>query len=89
MIEPTEMENLDAFVAAMERIARLAETDPEALRTASHTTPVVRLDEVLAARKPDLAEREEKTGSKLGRGWSRLIRNFLISTPPTLRVLLK
>ncbi len=62
MIEPTETENrenLDALVAAMERIARTAETDPELLRTAPHTTPVGRLDEVLAARKPDLAEKED------------------------------
>ena len=71
MIEPTETENrenLDAFVAAMERIARTAETDPETLRTAPHTTPVGRLDEVLAARKPDLAEREEKPELKSGEG---------------------
>jgi glycine dehydrogenase subunit 2 len=63
MIEPTEtenLENLDAFVAAMERIARTAETDPEALRTAPHTTPVGRLDEVLAARKPDLTEQADE-----------------------------
>ena len=71
MIEPTETENrenLDAFIAALERIARAAETDPESLRTAPHSTPVGRLDEVLAARKPDLAEREEKTELKAGEG---------------------
>ena len=70
MIEPTETENrenLDAFVAAMERIARTAETDPESLRTAPHTTPVGRLDEVLAARKPDLAEKEEPSRMKSGK----------------------
>jgi glycine dehydrogenase subunit 2 len=44
----------------------MAETDPESLRTAPHTTPVGRLDEVLAARKPDLMEKEEKTELKAG-----------------------
>jgi glycine cleavage system P protein (glycine dehydrogenase) subunit 2 len=57
MIEPTEsegIEELDAFVDAMLRIAREAEEDPELLRTAPHTTPVGRLDEATAARKPVL-----------------------------------
>ena len=58
MVEPTETESretLDAFVEAMIEIAKLAETDPEALTGAPRTTPVGRLDEVAAARKPDLA----------------------------------
>lgn len=62
MFEPTETENkenLDDLVAAMERIAQAAEKDPASLQAAPHTTPVGRLDEVLAARKPDLAEKEE------------------------------
>jgi glycine dehydrogenase subunit 2 len=53
MIEPTETESrrsLDAFVAAMRRIAEEASTDPETLKTAPHTTPVGRLDEVRAAK---------------------------------------
>jgi len=57
MIEPTETESLqtlDAFVEAMLAIAREAETDPDLVRTAPHETPVTRLDEVTAARKPDL-----------------------------------
>jgi glycine dehydrogenase subunit 2 len=57
MIEPTETEsreNLDAFVAAMERIAKAAEDDPASLHAAPVTTPVGRLDEVKAARSPDL-----------------------------------
>lgn len=61
MFEPTETENkenLDALVAAMERIARAAKEDPDSLRAAPRTMPVGRLDEVLAARKPDLAEKE-------------------------------
>jgi glycine dehydrogenase subunit 2 len=62
MIEPTETEskeNLDAFIAAMERIAHLAEQDPDALHAAPVSTPVGRLDEVGAARKPVLKEPEE------------------------------
>ena len=57
MIEPTETESretLDAFVAAMERIADKAESDPEALHAAPKSTPVGRLDEVGAARSLDL-----------------------------------
>ncbi len=57
MIEPTETESLqtlDAFVEAMLAIAREVETDPELVRTAPHETPVTRLDEVAAARKPNL-----------------------------------
>jgi glycine dehydrogenase subunit 2 len=63
MIEPTETESLqtlDAFVAAMIAIAREAETDPELVRTAPHETPVTRLDEVTAARRPDLRWRPER-----------------------------
>ena len=58
MIEPTECESretLDAFLAAMIEIAELAELDPQAVTNCPTTTPVGRLDEVLAARKPDLA----------------------------------
>jgi len=57
MIEPTETESketLDAFISAMREIAREAEKNPEMLRTAPHNTPVARLDEAAAARKPDL-----------------------------------
>lgn len=53
MIEPTETESkqtLEAFVDAMNAIAREAVEDPEILRSAPHTTPVGRLDEVQAAR---------------------------------------
>jgi glycine dehydrogenase subunit 2 len=57
MIEPTETESketLDAFIEALVKISREAEENPEALRSAPHCTPVRRLDEVGAARKPDL-----------------------------------
>jgi glycine dehydrogenase subunit 2 len=57
MIEPTETESkqtLDAFVEAMKEIAREVEENPEILHTAPHNTPVRRLDDVRAARNPDL-----------------------------------
>ncbi|RME36499.1 MAG: glycine dehydrogenase subunit 2 [Planctomycetota bacterium] len=57
MIEPTEtesLETLDRFVQAMLAIADAIETDPELVRTAPHTTPVKRLDEVTASRRPDV-----------------------------------
>ena len=57
MTEPTETESketLDAYIDAMKEIARDAEENPEILHTAPHNTPVRRLDEVTAARKPDL-----------------------------------
>jgi glycine dehydrogenase subunit 2 len=60
MFEPTETEskeNLDALVAAMTRIADLAASDPAELHAAPRTTPVGRLNEVEAARKPDLSYR--------------------------------
>ena len=57
MIEPTETESketLDQFIAAMEQIAAEARTNPQLLHDAPHNTPVRRLDEVRAARKPIL-----------------------------------
>jgi glycine dehydrogenase subunit 2 len=57
MIEPTETESLatlDAFADAMLAIAHEARESPDLLRAAPHTTPVERLDEVAAARKPNL-----------------------------------
>jgi glycine dehydrogenase subunit 2 len=57
MIEPTETESkqtLDAFAEALSRIAEEARSDPELLHNAPHNTPVSRLDEVQAARKPIL-----------------------------------
>jgi glycine dehydrogenase subunit 2 len=53
MIEPTESESketLDAFVADMIRIARLAEESPAAFATMPESTRVSRLDETKAAR---------------------------------------
>lgn len=57
MIEPTETENketLDEFAKALHKIAEEARDNPEILHTAPHNTPVSRLDEVAAARKPVL-----------------------------------
>jgi len=57
MIEPTETESkqtLDSFIEAMKEIARDAEENPGILHTAPHNTPVRRLDDVRAARNPDL-----------------------------------
>ena len=57
LIEPTETEakeTLDAFVEAMREIIEEARTTPELLKTAPHTMPVRRLDDVKAAREPDL-----------------------------------
>jgi glycine dehydrogenase subunit 2 len=54
MIEPTETEakeTLDAFADAMIDIAREAADDPDAIRHAPHDRPVMRLDEVLAAKR--------------------------------------
>jgi glycine dehydrogenase subunit 2 len=57
MIEPTETESkrtLDAFAEAMIRIAEEVEGEPQTVRSAPHTMPVGRLDEVGAARHPRL-----------------------------------
>jgi len=56
MVEPTETESLatlDQFVEAMHDIADEIEQDPETVRNAPHTSPVRRLDEVGASRKPN------------------------------------
>ena len=60
MIEPTETESkgtLDAFIAAMKRIALLAQEDPEKFHAMPWTTPVGRLDETRAAKEMDVCSR--------------------------------
>lgn len=60
MIEPTESESketLDAFIAAMLRIADKAETDPESFHAMPRTTPVSRPNETKAAKDMDVASR--------------------------------
>lgn len=57
MIEPTECETketLDEFISVMRQIADEAESNPELVHSAPHTTIVSRLDEAAAARKPIL-----------------------------------
>ncbi len=63
MIEPTETESkrtLDEFTDALAAVAREARDAPDVVRTAPHTTPVRRLDEVRAARQPDLRWRPRR-----------------------------
>ena len=55
MVEPTETETketLDAFADAIAAILREAAEDPEIARNAPYTTPVRRLDEVAAVKRP-------------------------------------
>jgi glycine dehydrogenase subunit 2 len=55
LIEPTETETretLDAFADAIAEILREAADDPEIARNAPYTTPVRRLDEAGAAKRP-------------------------------------
>ena len=55
LIEPTETETretLDGFAEALAEIVREAAEDPEIARNAPYTTPVRRLDEAAAAKRP-------------------------------------
>lgn len=57
MLEPTETESketLDRFIDVMIQIADEAKNNPELLLNAPHSTPVTRLDETAAARRPVL-----------------------------------
>ena len=57
LIEPTETESkqtLDAFVAALAQIQQESQDDPERVRSAPHSLPVRRLDDVRAAKQLDL-----------------------------------
>ena len=63
MIEPTESESLDTideFIGVMRRIAEEAATDPELVKGAPHSTPIGRVDDVLAAKHPILTYRQLK-----------------------------
>lgn len=62
MIEPTESETketLDNFIEIMEKIAQEIEEDPEMVLKSPSSTPVGKIDEVLAAKKPNLAYKPE------------------------------
>lgn len=57
MIEPTETESkatLDEFIKTMRQIAHEVETEPELVTSAPHVSPIGKVDEVTAARKPNL-----------------------------------
>lgn len=57
MIEPTETESLETlneFIQVMEKIAEMAQDDPDRIRESPFNTPVRRLDETKAAREPVL-----------------------------------
>lgn len=57
MIEPTETESKESceqFIDAMRAIAMEVDENPEMVKTAPHTTPVGRLDEVKAAKELDI-----------------------------------
>jgi glycine dehydrogenase subunit 2 len=57
MIEPTETESketLDRFVLSLKKITSELKEDPEVVKQSPLSTPVGRLDEVVAARRPNL-----------------------------------
>ena len=59
MVEPTETEtreSLDQLAEAFDAILAEAEDDPDTLREAPYTTPVRRLDEAAASRKPTIRQ---------------------------------
>ena len=61
MIEPTESENkqrLDEFVQTMIHIAKECKTNPQDILSSPHLAPVKKIDEVTAARHPDLNYKE-------------------------------
>jgi glycine dehydrogenase subunit 2 len=59
LVEPTETETketLDAFAEAVAEIVREARKDPSVARDAPYTTPVRRLDEAAAAKRPVISQ---------------------------------
>jgi glycine dehydrogenase subunit 2 len=65
MIEPTETEtkeSIERYANAMLRIAEEIERDPELVRTAPHETPVKRVNDSLASRRPRLVWEEADGG---------------------------
>jgi len=61
MIEPTESESLDTinqFIDVMRCIAEEAATQPDVVKGAPHSTPIGRVDDVLAAKHPILTYRQ-------------------------------
>jgi glycine dehydrogenase subunit 2 len=69
MVEPTETESqetLDQFIAALRAIAAEAKADAERVKQAPHSLPVARVDEVRAARQPNLRWRPAAHRPTLG-----------------------
>jgi glycine dehydrogenase subunit 2 len=65
MIEPTDSESketLDKFIEVMKKIRKETDDNPDILKTAPHSTPVRRLDEVKAIK--ELKIRWTKYSSK-------------------------
>ncbi|MCK4417343.1 MAG: aminomethyl-transferring glycine dehydrogenase subunit GcvPB [Candidatus Latescibacteria bacterium] len=58
MIEPTETESRQTLDRFAEALIKIAQEDAETLKSAPHHTSVGRLDEVAAARKPNLRWKE-------------------------------
>jgi glycine dehydrogenase subunit 2 len=73
MIEPTETESketLDEFATALRKIAKELKENPDFVKGAPYTRSVERLDEVIAARRPNLrwnahTRLEEEDGKKM------------------------
>jgi len=62
MVEPTETESretLDRYISVLKEIDREATEEPDKVKGAPYATPVGRLDEVVANRKPNLRWRRE------------------------------
>ncbi len=63
MIEPTETETkqrLDEFITTMLQIAKEVDENPQIILSAPNSAPIKKVDETLAARKPDLNFRLDK-----------------------------
>lgn len=64
MVEPTESESkerLDNFVKVMLKIAEEIKQNPDMVNSAPHNAPIKKVDETLAARKPDLNYAKSKS----------------------------
>ena len=75
MVEPTETESketLDAFAAALLCIVEEAKTSPQLLKRAPQEAPAKRVDEVKAAREPNLRWRSEPMRTPAATGQARL-----------------
>ncbi|RKX36521.1 MAG: aminomethyl-transferring glycine dehydrogenase subunit GcvPB, partial [Thermotogae bacterium] len=63
MIEPTETESkstLDTYAEIVAKVIEESKENPELVKTAPHTTPVKRLDDVTATKKPVFRWKKQK-----------------------------